>query len=176
MRRLVGCSVAMAIASLAVSLTTPAQALPFTVSFTATFDAGAPVNPVSGSFTYEASSITGPILALDAVNLTIAGFTYSLANVGFGGNVPTAQEFGGTLNGIDDIGPDTNDFFLIFDATTATAETFAYSTPTDPTGFSPAISFSAFAITPAAIPEPESWTIILTGLVGLSMVRGFRRV
>ena len=73
----------------------PAHADLFTVSFTASGftdlngQATPPSDPVSGSFEFEAASITGPILALDAIDLTIGGFTYSLSDVGFGGSSAT---------------------------------------------------------------------------------------
>ena len=67
-----------------VVVTTAAGAIPVTLTFTASgFGPGAPQDPVTGSYTWEADSVTGDIAALTAVNLTIGGHTYTLGEVGF---------------------------------------------------------------------------------------------
>ena len=64
----------------------PARAIPVTVSFQATGFTGVgvpPVDPVVGSIVYDAASTTSNINALTSINLTIAGHTYTLAELDF---------------------------------------------------------------------------------------------
>jgi hypothetical protein len=160
------------LAALTVGLMLPAlvRADVFTLNFTANgFAAGAPQNPVSGSFTYEAASATSPVTALDSVNLTIAGHTYALVDIGFlspyGGGPDTV--IGGVSNGVADVTSGTDDFYLVWTTATDVPDGFLYSTPDH--GNYGASSFQSFSITPAAVPEPSSVVLLLTIAAGLTL-------
>jgi hypothetical protein len=143
----------------------PARAVPVLVSFTA--------GGISGSFEYEASSITGPIQSLDAVNLTIAGFAYSTSNVGFISTPPTEQVIGGTANGVAAVVNHADDFVLAFNPVTGAPLAFFYATSSTDVSVA---RFTGFSITPATVapPEPESWTMLLLGVLGVFLVHRAR--
>src|SRR5258708_4241210 len=103
-----------AVLFLATLASSPARAIPITVSFTASgFPARAPADPVTGIITYDAASTTASINALTSVSLTIAGHTYSLGELAFASNVD--QFIGGALNGVGGLDLGTNDFALVWD-------------------------------------------------------------
>ncbi len=80
---------------------------------------GAPTDPVTASFVYEAASLTSPIQSLQSASLTIGGFTYAVEDLGFVSPVdfdPDIDVIGGALNGPDYVVSDgSNDFFVSFD-------------------------------------------------------------
>lgn len=139
----------------------PASAEIFTISFSANSftPAGAPQNPVSGSFIVESASATSPITAIDAVNLDIAGHTYALSEVGFSNGV--FDEIGGLINGVGAIASGTDDFALtwtnvndnLISVEFATAQT--HSIWFDDTSLT-------FSVTPgeASVPEPSSVALL----------------
>ena len=146
---------------------TPAFAMQVTLSFTASgFDAGAPTDPVTGSFTYDAPSITSIPTLLTAVNLTIDGHAYTLPEVGFDTNV-----IGGVVTGVSAVTPSTTDFFLFWNPSTSTPNQFVYATPETDINFS-STNFTQFSVTPT--PEPSTWLMMLLGFASLSYA-GFKR-
>jgi hypothetical protein len=150
---------------------TPASAIPITVSFTASgFGGGAPTDPVAGSVVYDATSTTAPPSSLTSINLTIAGHAYSLAEVGF----DDSTLIGGLINGVDAVMNNTNDFFLSWDASAITPVAFVYSCASCNTDFL-TFTFTQFSVTAgAAVPEPNSLTLLAGALcfcVSLHLVR-----
>jgi len=145
---------------------TPAFAIPITVSFTVTgFLAGAPTDPVTGSVVYDAASTTSNINSLTSINLTIAGHSYSLAEVGFVEGFPDNTVIGGLINGIGTVAANTDDFFINWDTSTLHPVLFAYSCATCVVYFG--FTFTQFNVTAAAaVPEPSSLTTLLTGILG----------
>jgi hypothetical protein len=162
-------SVLFAVSLSAVPLT-PAFAIQVTLSFTASdFSAGAPTDPVTGSFTYDAPSITSDPTLLTAVNLTIDGHAYTLPEVGFDSN-----EIGGVLNGVDSVESGTNDFFLLWTPASSTPGAFVYATAKNSDDAFLSENFTHFSVTAAATPEPSTWAMMLLGFAGLGFA-GYRR-
>ncbi len=120
----------------------------------------------------RAASITGPILALDAINLTIDGHTYGLADVGFDAFSRGVQQIGGLTNGVNDVTSGTNDFFFVFNPRSSAVVDFAYSISTDRRDVFETTTFSLFAISPVVTtPEPASLGILGAGILGLIALR-----
>jgi hypothetical protein len=165
---------AFAVILSSVCATTSAQAIPITVSFTASgFGAGAPTDPVTGSIVYDAASTTSNINSLTSVNLTIAGHTYTLGELGFISPSGTSQFIGGLLNGVDLVMVHTDDFFLTWNETTLVPSFFFYTTASS--SLIPRSSnFTQFSVTAAAVPEPSSLALLLAGAACFGIVRRWR--
>jgi len=155
---------------------TSAHAIPITVSFQVTgFGAGAPADPIAGSFLYEAASTTSNIISLTSVNLTIAGHTYTLGDVGFISPFGANQLIGGLANGVPSVTQFTDDFALRWDESSLVPFDFFYATANsnvfDAFGAS---HFTQFSVTRATVPEPTSWALLLAGAVCLGVARRWR--
>jgi PEP-CTERM motif len=100
---------------------------------------------------------------LTSIDLTIAGHTYSLAEVGFAG----ATIIGSTLDGVGVVIGDENTFFLDWTASSITPVEFAYGCEAGCSrGFTTSI-FTQFNVTAAApVPEPSTFTLLLVGILG----------
>ena len=145
----------------------PARAIPITVSFdVAGFGAGAPTDPVIGSITYDAASTTSNINSVTSVSLTIAGHVYTVGELGF----QPDNLIGGLLNGTGVVLGGTNDFSMGWFRRSRTPGFFAYATAnTD--DFFLSTNFLQFSVTAAsAVPEPSSWTLLLSGVVFLGWI------
>jgi hypothetical protein len=153
---------------------TPAFAIQVTLSFTVSgFVAGAPTDPVTGSFTYDAPSITSDPTSLTAVNLTIGGHAYTLAEVG-SDTAGSEAVIGGVVNGVDVVGSGTDDFFLLWTPVSSVPDLFAYATPNTPDIFE-GTNFTQFNVTAATpVPEPSTWAMGLIGF-GLMGFLGYRK-
>ena len=164
-RFLAGVSVSV----LALLLASPSQADSFTLSFTATtFGVGAPTDPVTGTFVYEAASANSPILSLTSLNLTIAGHTYTTAEVSFDNSSSPFLSFGATVNGVPTVGALSNDFSLSWNSTANTPFAFQYGRSGDNNTYS-TTTFSDFSVTATSVPEPASASLIAVGLMGLGI-------
>jgi len=159
-----------------------------TVSFTATgFGQDAPVDPVSGSFTFTFDPTLDfpnntPGVTVNDLNLPISGnaeFSYAKApNLPEGelsiilGNgqclaagcfeldfaTPANAFFSGNGSGVF-----TGDDFAFYDAPTLGGEQFQASTGT-------------YTVTSGAVPEPATWAVIVVGFGGIgAALRGSRR-
>ena len=158
---------------------TPAFAIQVTLSFTASgfitegTPSGVPTDPVTGSFTYDAPSITSDPTSLTAVNLTIAGHAYTLAEVG-----SEPDLIGAVVNGVNGVNSGFDDFVLLWNPASSVPEGFTYATSNIPrTNFETA-NFTQFSVTAATpVPEPSTWAMMaigfsLMGFLGYRKTRG----
>ena len=150
---------------------TPAFAIQVTLSFTVSgFGASAPTDPVTGSFTYDAPSITSNPTSLTAVNLTIDGHAYTLAEVG---SVPNF--IGGVINGVNGIDSGTDDFFLAWFPVSSAPFNFAYATTSNTEVIFGSRNFTQFSVTAATpVPEASTWAMMALGFAGLGLL-GYRK-
>jgi len=170
-----------AISLLSVCPLTPAGAIPITVSFTAVsfteFEEsppGPPTDPVTGSIVYDAASTTSNINALTSINLTIAGHTYLLSEVGFTSPFGINQSIFGLLNGAF-IFNGTNDFDIRWNGTTLSPFNFLYAASSTP-GIFLSSTFTQFSVTAAAaVPEPSSLALLAAGVAALCAFLPFAR-
>lgn len=133
-----------------------------------------PIQSLSGSVTYEASSLYGIIESISAINLNIDGHAYTLSEIGYQTFVtpPDYSPFdwtlvGGKFNGVDQVGEQTNDFWLRWRTDTHEWIDFVYAVP-DKDGVWGASSWDPvsvqFSISAAPVPEPETSSLMLAGL------------
>ncbi len=171
-RKLIGACVGLAMMGMAGT----AHALAFQMEFTVTnfIPLTAPVDPVSGSITYEAASDTAVVDSFISVDLTIAGHVYTISELGF--EVVFAANFtiGGIANGgVAHLLGFTDDFRIAWDPTTPTptSRLFQYTTSETLPLFE-SVTFEEFSITQA--PEPSTLALFATGLALLGFL-GWRR-
>ena len=154
---------------------TPAFAIQVTLSFTASgFVPEGPTDPVTGSFTYDAPSITSDPTSFTAVNLTIGGHAYTLAEVG---SVPNL--IGGVVNGVDVLQSGTDDFDLLWDPASSSPASFfrdfEYAISSNPARIFETTNFTQFSVTAtSAVPEPSTWAMMALGFAGLGIL-GYRK-
>jgi hypothetical protein len=174
----------VAISLLSVCPLTPAGAIPITVSFTAVsfteFEeaVAAPMDPVIGSIVYDAASTTSNINSLTSINLTIAGHTYLLSEVGFISPFGSNQLIGALSFGVGGILHHTDDFNIRWNQTTLIPFNFIYTaTATGPAGgFFLSNTFTQFSVTAAeAVPEPGSLALLAVGVAALCALLPFAR-
>jgi hypothetical protein len=140
------------ISLLSVCPLTPAGAIQIRVSFTAVsfteFEEAlpAPMDPVTGSIVYDAASTTSNINSLTSINLTIAGHTYQLSEVGFRSDGSNQSIYG--LSFGEGMFHHTDDFDIRWNQTTLVPFGFSYTTTSG--GFFGSATFTQFSVTEAA--------------------------
>lgn len=161
-------------------------ATPIAVSFEITGFApsngnAAPTDPVIGTIIYNAASISSPINSVSSINMTLAGHTYTVSEVGIltplsipGG---TLIGFGGILNEDGSVSSMTDDFWLRWNVNDLTPFDFVYSSSAQSGIWSTQITqankfFTKFNV--SVVPEPATVLLILLGFVGLLPFRRLR--
>ena len=148
-----------------------------TLNFTATgFDATAPTDPVTGTIIYEAASVHGPIQSFESIDMTIAGHSYSVGEIGFTFN-SYWDLIGGVTAGVTQIYTQTDDFWLRWYPSSLTPFDFFYTASAqagiwDCAVYNP-VNFTSFSITVTPIPEPTSAILLLAG-TALCCLKGLR--
>ena len=143
-----------------------------------------PLDPVSGSITYDA--VGSDILSLIGIDLTIDGYSYSIGDIGFSKGVSGNFSFFHTDSGENVNSVNVNDFFL----------RVKYIVPSQlnlvPFGGSPYMMYSVesdrglydnffnrtgtYTVSNASVPEPSVIALMSLGLFGLVLSRGKKKV
>ncbi len=165
--------VASAVLAMGACFGAPARAITVKLDFTANFPEGAPESTLTGEFTYQAASVTSPIDSLTSVDLTIAGYAYTLGEVDFDTEEAVeTTEIGSTINGFGVVVPGTDSFSLTYNPNAGFPYNFVYATTSSSAQID--TGFPQFSVT--AVPEPATWSLLLTGFLaagGLAVRRRF---
>jgi len=158
--------------SLGLATALAAQAAPVTLEFSASgFQNGGVqfpgfAGPVTGRISWEQANVGDAINALTDIELTIAGHSYALDEVGVGSNGSTQTAIGGVGNGFNAVigSGEFHDFLLIFDRVNPSVSQFAYSIQ----GKNGAIwwfpTHTEARFVTQGVPEPASALLALTAL------------
>jgi len=147
------------------------SALPFMLTFTASsfepvFDNSPPSDPISGSLVFQAQSLTGPITGVDSINLTIAGHTYTVGEIGFDGS-GGANLVGGLpsgANGVGSAGPD--DFALVWQQADSAFSFFSFHVASSEENlFQTRTGSVSITASPTAISSPPPLALLTVGLL-----------
>jgi hypothetical protein len=134
------------------------------------------MDPVTGSIVYDAASTTSNINSLTSINLTIAGHTYLLSEVGFISPAGSNQLIGGLSFGVGGIFHGTDDFSIRWNETTLIPFDFTYATTLPSGGIFRSATFTQFSVTAAAaVPEPSSLALLAAGVASLCVFLPFAR-
>ena len=170
----------------AISSPVNASIVTLTYSFTATgftslpsSGSAIPQDPITGSvtLTFDPTKFTAPS-TVDAISLTILGHTYTLAEVSFEEALIGKPQVFGSVNGLNNIMPGTNDFLLNLylqpDGTVAGGGQFVYTVSSNIANqFAAGFGSGSVpvALVPASIPEPPALALLGLGLFGVALAR-----
>jgi hypothetical protein len=153
-----------------------------TMQFTLTTDDPlAPSIPITGTIVHTAPSSLDPIQSFESIDMTIAGHTYSVRDIGYIYYAPDWFLIGGLAHGAGAIYNDfTDDFYLNWNPVSSTPIRFQYGT-SQYGGIWPRIvgpgvpyteAFTLFTINAEPVPETSTPTLLLLGVaIGLLRLR-----
>ncbi|MBI5658824.1 MAG: hypothetical protein HZC43_04575 [Nitrosomonadales bacterium] len=166
-----------------------AQAVPVTLQFTATdfynvccspFTDPIPTTPISGTIVWDAADAHSPINSLTSVSMTIDGHSYTLADTGYVTPwiISTFFVLGGAPYGTLSMGFSGgnyyDDFSLAWYADTLAPQAFSYSSSASHRAWG-SQTFTNFSISALAVPEVETYAMLLAGLGLLGFAARLRK-
>jgi hypothetical protein len=148
-------------------------------SYTATFSVSsfqtavgpvtpAPFTPISGSITFSAESLMASIDSVDQIQLSIGPYTYTLAEITYGGNGTNATPY--YFRSITNNVAGAQAFLFMFSTQNPPTSLFSYSVP----GASSYWFANNFPVTVTAVPETSTSMLLLAGLLVLMRTRATR--
>jgi len=134
-----------------------------------------PFSSASGSFVFSTDSLFSEWTALKDFQMTLGDQHYSIADVGFE-SYGVWTLIGGLETGFNGVGSETNDFVMeLWASWLGPRPTITYTTAAQP-GFWISTSYSrTLTELPAAVPEPETYALLIAGLGLVGMAARRRR-
>lgn len=161
----------MLIVGLVFCLTVPAQAalLDYTVSLEVQMPSAAPQPLVTGSvdFTWDDTMAVDTML-LRAIDLTIASYSYTLAEVGVM-ELGDGIAFGAIQAGIGQIQHFANDFAFSLGRNPWTPSLFGYTTESSGIFWSESFTINVTSAQP--VPEPSAMVLMALGVAGIAFFK-----
>lgn len=143
-----------------------AQAAAFTLTFTALMTPATPQSPISGTFKWNAPTITDAATAFTLVNLIIDGHSYGTGDVGMFANA-TEAGIGGNASGAGGIAlaGSTPDFLIVWTHQGPSPLNFIFNTAQSQAAIAGTTAFTQFSLTEdvAGVPEPGSLGMVALG-------------
>jgi len=156
----------------------PANAVTYTLQFTASgfLPGGAPQDPVSGTLVFDKFATDFSIVSLTSIDLTIAGHTYGVGELGFINNAGPNVAVGGTINGVTGGSSGTDDFALLWNQTSGSYVLLVYTCLLQGCEHIANAGSTVFTegLVSAAIPLPAALPLFATGLGALGLL-GWRK-
>lgn len=136
-------------------------------------DSAPPFSSASGSFVFSADSLFSQWTALKDFQMTLGDQHYAISDVGFE-SYGVYTLIGGLETGFNGVGSKTNDFVMeLWASSRGPRPTVTYATASQP-GFWISTSYSrTLTELTAAVPEPETYALLIAGLglVGIAARR-----
>ena len=128
----------------------------------------APQDPVTGSITFTTTTFGAPIRSIDAIDLMIAGHTYTPGEIGSGlfGNGYFIGAKANNSAGVVSAG--TDDFYIIV---SSNLRSFNYARAGVFDSYVTSNVTGNYALQAAAVPEPGSVALLIAGFAGLGLMR-----
>ena len=133
-------------------------------------ESSSPFSSAEGSFVFSTDSLNSKWTALKDFEMTVGDHHYSISDVGFG-SYETWTIIGDLVTGYNGLGGGTNDFYMDLYPSWSGPQIFlTYTTASQP-GFWMSTSYSrTLTELTSAVPEPETYAMLLAGLGLMGLV------